>query len=69
MTAPDIRNICKTNSDTQFVSLLKQIFNRTKFRSVATDWCFEHGQVAKCQYTNLMKNTSNFLVFDEVFFE
>ena len=50
-------------SDMPSVSLLKQICYRTKFRSLATDWGCKHEQVAKFQYTNLMKNThSNFLV-------
>ena len=63
MTASNIRNVCKTNGDMPFVSLLKPICCRAKFRSVATDWGCEHEQVAKCHYTNLMENThSNFLV-------
>ena len=52
-------------SDIPSASLPKKICYRTKFRSVATDWGCEHERVAKCQYTNLMKNTpSNFLVVD-----
>ena len=65
MTASNIRNVCKTNSDMPSVSLLKQICYRSKFRSVATGWSCEHEQVAKCHYTSLMKNThSNFVVVD-----
>ena len=64
----NIRNVCKTNSDINImpsVSLLKQICYRTRFRSVATDWSGEYEQVAKYQYTNLMKNThSNFSIVD-----
>lgn len=62
----NIRNVCKTNSDIMpSVSLLKQICYRTRFRSVATDWSGEYEQVAKYQYTNLMKNThSNFSIVD-----
>ena len=58
MTASNIGNTCKTNRDMSLVSLLKQIWYRTKFRSVATDWGCEHEYVAKCQYTELMKSVS-----------
>ena len=66
LQAINIRNVCKTNSDIMpSVSLLKQICYRTRFRSVATDWSGEYEQVAKYQYTNLMKNThSNFSIVD-----
>ena len=65
MTASNIRNVCKTNSDMPSASLLKQICYRTKFRLVATDWGCEDKQVTKCDNTNLMENThSNFLVVD-----
>ena len=65
MTASNVRNVCKTNSDMPSVSLLKQICYRTNFGSVATDWGCEHEQEAKCRYTNLIKNThSNFIVVD-----
>ena len=51
MTASNIKNICKTNSDMSLVSLLKEICYRIKVRSRATDWGCEHEHVAKCKNT------------------
>ena len=51
MTASNIKNICKTNSDMSLVSLLKEICYRIKVRSRTTDWGCEHEPVAKCKNT------------------
>lgn len=47
MTASNIRNVCKINSHRPSVSILKQTYCWTKFRSDATDCVCEHEHMTK----------------------